>query len=283
MNTQIKSLSLSPQLLRTAFLLIFCLFFGHSLLAQGNLVIHPKRIVFDGKKKIEKLVLSNTGKDSAVYNISFLEYKMTEQGALESIQVEEPGLRFASPYVRLYPRIVKLGPNESQILKVQLYNTDTISDGEYRSHLYFRAEQEKSALGSVNKARESLVSVKIEAVFGISIACLIRKGEDITALSISDISYSKSKDQENSLAFKLNRTGNMSAYGDFVITYITPNGKLYEVGTVKGIGLYLPGTTRNMSIKLNAPNNVNFVGGSFKVVFTENESKRILAEAGLNL
>lgn len=283
MNTDIKFLSLSPLILRSSILLIFCLLFGHSLLAQGNLVINPKRIVFDGKKKTEKLVLSNTGKDSAVYNISFIEYKMKVDGELLPIEREEENLHFASPYVRLYPRIVKLGPNESQILKVQLYNTENITDGEYRSHLYFRAEDEKNALGTVTKAKESPVSVKIEAVFGISIACIIRKGEDKTYLSISDISYSKSKDQENFLAFKLNRTGNMSAYGDFVITYITPNGKLYEVGTVKGIGLYLPGTTRNMSIKLNAPNNVNFVGGSFKVVFTENESKRILAEAGLNL
>ena len=180
MNTEINFLSLSPPSLRNSILLIFCLSFGHSLLAQGNLVINPKRIVFDGKKKTEKLVLSNTGKDSAVYNISFIEYKMKVDGELLPIEKEEENLHFASPYVRLYPRIVKLGPNESQILKVQLYNTENITDGEYRSHLYFRAEDEKNALGTVTKAKESLVSVKIEAVFGISIACIIRKGEDKT-------------------------------------------------------------------------------------------------------
>ena len=283
MNSEIKFLSLSPQLLGSSMLLIFCFFFSHSLFAQGNLIIHPKRIVFDGKKKIEKLVLSNSGKDSAVYNISFIEYKMNEDGELLSVEKEEDNLRFATPYVRLYPRIVKLGPNESQILKVQMYNTEHIADGEYRSHLYFRAEQEKTALGTATEAKEALVSVKLEAIFGISIACIIRKGEDKTYLSISDISYSKSKDQENFLAFKLNRTGNMSAYGDFVITYVTPNGRLYEVGIVKGIGLYLPGTARTMKVTLNTPSNVDFKGGSFKVVFTENESKKILAEADLNL
>ena len=283
MNSEIKFLSLSPQLLGSSMLLIFCFFFSHSLFAQGNLIIHPKRIVFDGKKKIEKLVLSNSGKDSAVYNISFIEYKMNEDGELLSVEKEEDNLRFATPYVRLYPRIVKLGPNESQILKVQMYNTEHIADGEYRSHLYFRAEQEKTALGTATEAKEALVSVKLEAIFGISIACIIRKGEDKTYLSISDISYSKSKDQENFLAFKLNRTGNMSAYGDFVVNYIAPSNKVYEVGTVKGIGLYLPGTARTMKVTLNTPSNVDFKGGSFNVVFTENESKKILAEANLNL
>ncbi|MBC5839733.1 fimbrial biogenesis chaperone [Flavobacterium muglaense] len=283
MNIEIKFLSLFPHLFRNSVILILYIFFGNSLFAQGNLVVHPKRIVFDGKKKIEKLVLSNTGKDSAVYNISFIEYKMNEDGELLSVKEEEEGLRFASPYVRLYPRIVKLGPNESQILKVQMYNTENIADGEYRSHLYFRAEQEKTALGTAAKAKEALVSVKLEAVFGISIACIIRKGENKTSLSISNMSYSKSKDQENLLLFKLNRAGNMSAYGDFLVSYVAPNNKVYEVGSVKGIGLYLPGSARNMRVKLNAPSNVDFKGGSFKVVFTENESKEILAEADLKL
>ncbi|MEM8520456.1 molecular chaperone [Flavobacterium sp. PL12] len=283
MNTEIKFPSLFTYLFRYTILFYFFISFGSTLVAQGNLVIHPKRIVFDGKKKIEKLILSNTGKDSAVYNISFIEYKMNEKGELQSIQEEEAGLQFASPYVRLYPRIVKLGPNESQMLKVQMYNTDTIADGEYRSHLYFRAEQENSALGKATKAKESALSVKLEAVFGISIACLIRKGENNTSLSISDISYSKSKNQENFLFCKLTRTGNMSAYGDFTVSYTAPNSKVYEVGNVKGIGLYLPGNLRNMNIKLNVPTNVNFTGGSFKVVFTENESKKILAQGDLNL
>ena len=284
MDSEDKYSFLFQKLLRHSLFFVFLISFGTSIFAQGNLLIYPKRLVLDGKKKSEKLVLSNTGKDSAVYNVSFIEYKMNENGELLSIKEEEPGLSFASPHVRVYPRTVTLAPNESQILKVQTYNTEGLSDGEYRSHLYFRAEKENSALGSKeSKEKEPLVSVKLEAIFGISIACIFRKGEVKTTVSISDIQYSKSKDKEDFLQFKLNRNGNMSAYGDFIINYIAPNNKSYEVGSVKGIGLYLPGKQRNMIIKLNALKDVNFKGGSFKIVFTENESKKILAEGDFSL
>lgn len=283
MNSKGKSCLLIQQLLRYLLFLVFLMSFGTSVFAQGNLLIYPKRLVLDGKKRTEKLVLSNTGKDSAVYNISFIEYRMNEGGELESVIEEEPGLKFASPHVRVYPRVITLGPNESQILKVQTYNTEGLADGEYRSHLYFRAEPEKTALGKASKTKESVVSVKLEAIFGVSIPCIMRKGQDISTVSISDLAYSKNKDKEDFLNFKLNRNGNMSAYGDFTVSYITASKKNYEVGIVKGIGLYVPGTIRNMSIKLNMPADVTLKGGSFKVVFSENESIKILAEADLKL
>ena len=44
-----------------------------------------------------------------------------------------------------------------------------------------------------------------------------------------------------------------------------------------------PGTARTVKVTVNTPSNVDFKGGSFNVVFTENESKKILAEADLNL
>jgi hypothetical protein len=263
--------------------LFFLISSGSSVVAQGNLLIYPKRLVLDGKKRTEKLVLSNMGKDSAVYNVSFIEYKMNENGELLSINEEEPGLKFASPYVRIYPRVISLGPNESQIIKVQTYNTDGLADGEYRSHLYFRAEPEKTALGKPSKAKESLVSVKLEAIFGVSIPCIVRKGQDTSTVYISDLVYYKNEEKDVFLNFKLNRNGNMSVYGDFMVKYVSASKKIYEVGTIKGLGVYVPGTIRNMAIKLNMPADVSFRGGSFKVVFTDNESKKILAEADLKL
>lgn len=283
MNTEGKDCFLFSFFLRYLPLVIFFIASGNSIVAQGNLVIYPKRLVFDDNKKIEKLVLSNTGKDSAVYSISFVEYKMNENGDFKEITVEEPGLKFSSPYVRMYPRLVKLGPNESQILKVQTYNTGGLEEGEYRSHLYFRAEKEKSALGQPTKAKESIVSVKIEAIFGVSIACILRKGADSTVVSISDMVYEKSNENDYYLQFKVNRAGNMSFYGDCKVTYTSVDNKSYEVGIVKGIGVYTPGVLRNMKIKLNKPANVNFTGGSFKVMCMQNESKTILSEGKLQL
>lgn len=253
------------------------------LFAQGNLLIYPKRVVFEGRQKMEKLVLSNIGKDTAVYNISFLEYKMNTNGELKIISEPASGQRFASSNVRFFPRMVTLAPNESQTVKVQLRNSQNLTEGEYRSHLYFRGGENNTALGEIDKKKDSTISVKLKPIFGLSIACIIRKGTDNTSVSIKNLELIQSKDKYNALQFQLNRSGNMSVYGDFTIHYIAPDNTIYEVAKIKGIGVYTPGNLRYMKIKINKPENVQFEGGHFKVVFKQNESKKILTEAELKL
>lgn len=284
MNSKSKSWFCKKHIFKLSVFFIFLTSFSGELLAQGNLMIYPKRVVFEGRKKVEKLVLSNTGNETAIYNISFVEYKMNENGGMETISEPEEGIRFASPYVRVYPRRVTLAPGEWQTVKVQLYNTQNIADGEYRSHLFFRAEKNNAPLGQSGQAKDSIMSVKLEAIFGISIACIIRLGDDSTTVSVSDMQFVKAKGgQDDALSFKLNRIGNMSSYGDFTIHYTAPNNKVYEVANMKGVGVYTPGAYRNMKIKLNKPENVNFVGGKFMVLLTKNESEKVLVEAELNL
>ncbi|PQJ76272.1 fimbrial biogenesis chaperone [Polaribacter glomeratus] len=251
--------------------------------AQGNLLIYPKRLVFEGRNNIEKLILSNTGKDSAVYNISFIEYRMNETGDLKIISKAEAGLNSASSHVRFFPRKVILGPYESQKIKVQVRNTQSLEDGEYRSHLYFRAEEDEGALRKKSLTKKTTMSVKLKAVFGVSIPCILRKGINTTKVSISDLELIQLPKLENVLQFNLKRTGNMSAYGDFIIKYITPNNKVYEVAKMQGVGVYTPGNFRTLKVKLQKPDKLSFNKGAFKIIFTANESKKILAEARLML
>lgn len=266
----------------TVFIVLFvvCMCFINSASAQGDLLIFPKRVVFDGKKKVEKLLLSNTGKDSTVYNISFIQYKMTENGGFKSITEPDSGQHFASPYLRVYPRQVTLAPNETQTVKVQLINTSNMEDGEYRSHLYFRPEKNNNPLGQETKAVDSTaVSVKLQAIFGISIATIINKGTSNTATSITGIAYENVGDSHHFLNFSINRSGNMSTYGDISIYYISKDNTSYEVGKASGLAVYTPGNVRKVKMQLQKPEGVNFNDGKFKVVYTVNESKNVIAEA----
>lgn len=253
------------------------------MLAQGNLLIYPKRVVFDGKKKIEKLVLSNTGKDTATYSVSFIEYKMNENGDLNIISEPEGEMHFASSNVRFFPRKVTLAPNEAQTVKVELINAQNLSDGEYRSHLYFRAEENKVPLGQISKKKVSTISVNLKAIFGLSIPCIVRIGDNTTSSTISELQFIKKNEIENVLNFKLNRNGNMSLYGDFVINYIATDGKKQEVAMMKGVGVYTPSLFRNINITVKKTENINFKSGTFKIIYTQNESKKVLTEAELKL
>lgn len=278
-----KDYSLSTcQLALVVFIFSFFLFISTTK-AQGDLLIFPKRIVFDGGKRVKQLILSNIGKDTAVYNVSFLQYRMNENGGFKAIIAPDVGQYFATPYLRVFPRKVTLAPNESQIVKVQLTKSTKLKEGEYRSHLYFRAKKNDYPLGQKEKVVDSTsISVKLEAVFGISIATIIKKGTSNTITRISNLLYEKDKELNHFINFNLNRTGNMSTYGDIHINYVSHNNRIIEVAKVKGVAVYTPGEVRKVKIQLKTPTEITFTGGTFKVIYTANESKEILADAELH-
>jgi hypothetical protein len=251
--------------------------------AQGDLLIFPKRIVFDGGTRVKQLILSNIGKDTAVYNVSFLQYRMNENGGFKAITRPDVGQYFATPYLRVFPRKVTLAPNESQIVKVQLTKATRLKEGEYRSHLYFRAEKNNNPLGQERNAVDTTaISVKLQAIYGISIAAIIKNGTSNTRTTISDLFYEKDKELNHFINFNLIRIGNMSTYGDIHIHYISGNNTIIEVAKIKGVAVYTPSEIRKVKIQLTTPKGIIFTGGTFKVDYTANESKVILADAEIN-
>ncbi len=159
-----------------------------TVLAQGDLLIYPKRLVFDGSKRSQEINLANSGKDTARYSISVFQVRMTEEGRFETITVPDSGQNFASDYFRFFPRSVTLAPNESQTIKVQLVKINSLAQGEYRSHIYFRGELNKNPLGEEETNKDTTsISVKLTPVFGISIPLIIKVGESTSQVSLSNI------------------------------------------------------------------------------------------------
>ena len=174
----IESPALSrPVAFIVSLLALFCcsLFSGAEAHAQGNLLITPRRAVFEGNQRTIDLNLANTGADSATYAISIVQIRMTEEGSFETITEPDPGQRFADRYLRYFPRSVTLGPNEAQVVKVQLTGGSELEQGEYRSHFYFRAVPDSRPLGDVS-ARDRGTGHKIR----ICLHCLyLRRTRDL--------------------------------------------------------------------------------------------------------
>jgi hypothetical protein len=66
--------------------------------------------------------------------------RMNEDGSFTLSQDE--GAPFADPYLRIYPRQVTLELKEGQSIVLQVRRTVNMPDGEYRSHIYFRSEND---------------------------------------------------------------------------------------------------------------------------------------------
>ena len=214
--------------LLTSFI-ISSLFFSSSVRAQGNLLVTPKRLIFDATKRSAELNLVNIGKDTATYLISFTQNRMKDDGSFENITSPDPGQNFADKNLRFFPRTVTLAPNEPQTVKVQVIKSNELSAGEYRSHMYFRAEPKTDPLGEKEKeVKDSGISIKIIPVFGISIPMIIRVGENTSKINLTRVSFQMEKDSIPTVQMTINREGNMSVYGDILIDHLSPAGKKQE-------------------------------------------------------
>jgi len=243
-------------------------------LAQGNLLITPKRVVFEGSKKIQDLNLANIGKDTARYALSVVEIRMKEDGSFETITEPDSGQNFASPYLRFFPRNVVLGPNESQLVKVQLSKTSGLADGEYRSHVYFRAVREEKPLGEIEARVDSgSISVSLIPVFGITIPIIIRVGNLKEETSITDLKFGM-KDTTPAVEITFNRTGTMSVYGDVKVDHIAPDGTITKVGQANGVAVYTPNAQRRFMLSLKDYKAVDLKKGKLHVsFFTQSDLK----------
>lgn len=236
--------------------------------AQGNLLVTPRRVVFDGSSRVMELNLANTGRDTARYNISFIQYRMTEEGAFEEITEPDPGQFFADKHLRFFPRSVTLAPNEAQTVRMQVVGRERLDPGEYRSHVYFRAVPNQVALGEEDPNRDTTsVSVRLIPIFGITIPVIIRVGEPTTEVYISDLVLDKPEEGSPQLQMTFNRSGNMSVYGDLTVTHVSAEGTETIVGVVNGIAVYTPNALRRFRLELNPPEGVRLDSGKLLITY----------------
>jgi hypothetical protein len=256
----------------TSVFLLTSFLFSATGFAQGDLMIMPKRLVFDGSQRSQEINLANTGSDSATYAISIIQYKMTESGSFEEVTAPEEGQRFATDFLRYYPRQVVLGPNEAQTVRLQLTRTGNLEQGEYRSHVYFRAVEKQIALGEEDQNEAEGISINIKTVFGISIPVIIREGASTTAIELSVLELNR--DPENPLlSLVINRSGNMSVYGELSVEHISPEGLKTEIGKVRGLAVYTPNTKRDFAFRLQNTEMLDLNKGKLKVTYKTEEGK----------
>lgn len=237
--------------------------------AQGDLLLFPKRILFEGSQKSQTLNLANSGKDTVRYIISVVQVRMKKDGVFETISQPDSGQRFADKFFRFFPRSVVLAPNEAQSVKIQLINTNELEPGEYRSHIYFRAEADKKPLGEDKQDKAATaISVNLVAVYGISIPVIIRVGAPSLSMNLTAPALEWKDNMPPSLQVTFNRSGNVSAYGDVAVDYVSLTGKTTQIGIIKGMAVYTPNVERRLNLQLENKAGINYHQGKLRVTYT---------------
>jgi len=247
---------------------------GLRAFAQGNLLVAPIRVVFEGNKQKEDLNLTNIGQDTSVYLISFIHYEMQADGSFKQLNNVDSLTTRADKYLRIFPRKVVLPPGESQTIRMQYRKPSDMKEGEYRSHLYFRAEKDVSALGMKDvKADTTKMSVQITPVFGISIPVIIRNGQMNLTLSLSDVNLTPVNDTLSTLTFNINRLGNRSAYGNLKAVFLPNNGQPIDIGLANGVGLYTDIARRSFAMTLRMRRGQALKNGKIVVTYSKSSDE----------
>jgi hypothetical protein len=251
----------------------------------GDLMITPPRVVFEERKRFQELAIVNVGEDTSTYALSWKQYRMTDDGKFEEIFEPDSGQYFADEFIRFFPRRVTLAPQESQIIRMQLRLPANLPDGEYRSHLYFRALQETAPLGEIESQDNSSINIRLTPIYGWAIPVIVRKGTLDAQTTLSDFSWSEmdKPDPRPVLTFTINREGAASIFGDFTVRYRPDNGDESIVGILNGVAVYTPNLKRRVAIPLELPETGSFDRGDLFVRFSSRSDLReeVIAEKEL--
>ncbi len=264
--------------------LLFFAFSSSYTLAQGDLLIFPQRVVFEGNQRMHTLNLANTGEKQAKYTISFVQIRMKEDGGFENITEPDSGQNFADPYLRIFPRTVTLEPKESQLIKIQLRKSNLLTDGEYRSHIYIRGIPNKGPLSlDENGANEdsTAVVVSLVPIYGITLPVLIRVGEPKTDVNLSNLSLEMINDTIPTISFTINRSGNMSVYGDIDVEHISSEDNRTKIGEIQGVAVYTPNLLRKCVFQLDKINNLDYHTGKLLITYSsrrEDKDTKLIKE-----
>ncbi|NTW82913.1 MAG: hypothetical protein HGB36_06025 [Chlorobiaceae bacterium] len=201
----------------------------------------------------------------------FVNYRMTDDGKMNSIDTPGVGDRFAEKYLRFTPRRVILEPQQTQMVRMQLMKPDTLSAGEYRSHLLFQVVPSASeAVAQTEKKQERGIQIKLIPIYGISIPVIVRQGSLKASVQLNNPHIvSEAGGKVKAISLILERSGDRSVYGDVTVTWKRPGSKDITVGEIKGVAIYTPNAKREVLVSLSPPKDVTFHGGQLNISFVE--------------
>ncbi|MFC1673504.1 molecular chaperone [Pseudomonadota bacterium] len=260
-------------------------------LAQGagDLIVTPTRIVFEDRMRSAQVTLSNRGSATATFRISLIDMQMDENGEMREAQPGDAGS--AVNLVRHSPRQINIAPGAHQVVRLALRKPASLAEGEYRSHMFFRAVPPETAGRSVTDEtalEKNELRIQLIPIYGVTIPVIVRHGAlSVNAGIAKAVHLPASGELPRRLQIALTRGGDRSAFGDLVAAYQAPGGgEEIIVGRISRLAVYTPNEKRNVVMTLQVPDGVTLKpGGSLRVTYraTENEGGQVLAEQSIRL
>lgn len=181
--------------------------------AYAQLLITPTRIEFSDRERSAKVSLVNTGKKTTTYKIFWREQYQAQDGQYIPFKIGERDFPIASDMLRYSPRQVTLKPGERQHIRLALRRPKDLDEGEYRSHLVFQAQPDKTKF---TKGK----GIQLHMKLAFAIPVIVREGKIDVSSKISkvDLITRKHKGKTYTGAYiDIERQGNFSTFANIKI------------------------------------------------------------------
>ena len=257
--------------------------------ALAELMLNPNRVVFAKNQRAAQVELINNSAEPTTYRITVVNRRMTETGEFVAVTEAGPDEHFVDSMLTYSPRQVTLQPGTAQVVRLMIRKPDGLAEGEYRSHLHFEQMPDAGAQASSVETGDKgppRIGVVIKTLIGASIPVIVRHGASEAAVTLAGLTLQAAEPGKAPLlAFRIERAGNSSVYGDLSATF-TPRGAPAQViGKAGGVAVYTPNPLRRAMLTLQLAPGTRLAGGELRLTYRERPEAgaRVLAEAALTL
>lgn len=255
----------------------------HVLPVHADLLLSPTRVIFEPRERTKTVLLKNTSNQQKSYRVFFKNLQMDEQGIYHEVDPESSS-NPAAPYIRYSPRLIKVPPKQTQIVRIFLRRKKDMNMLEYRSHLAFK-EMPPENFGNIFSEESKENKITLITLFELTIPVIVKNGPDNHNVSIDGLEIIEDSTGKK-LRMVFNRTGDSSPYGDITVKYKNnEETSPVLVGQINRFFVFHPSLKRQIDILLNIPEGTNLDQGILQVHYNQLESKGgdLIAFASLNL
>jgi fimbrial chaperone protein len=193
---------------------------------SANLLINPTRVVFNPTDRSTDVTLINISKTTNTYRIEWSEKKAKSDGGYDELTATTVGnFPIASSMLRYSPKQVTLKAGERQTIKMAVRRPQELADGEYRSHLVFKALPPMGPTLPDQPVPESAgSSMKVNILLTFAIPVVVKHGQVTyhAALDEASITYNAAA-KTGTVTLNMSRSGTNSVIGN-LDAYWTPVG-----------------------------------------------------------
>lgn len=220
--------------------------------AESVLQVLPTRVLMSDSVRSTTVTLVNRGDEDGTYRLFFRNLRMDDSGAMEEITENDSATneKFADKMLRFSPRRVTVPARSKQTVRIVLRKPPGLEDGEYRSHLVFRKLKDQQSVLE-KQASENQIAFSLRAVVEVTIPVIVRQGELSASMSIANAQFGTLASGTRNIDFTLEREGSRSIYGNVDLWEVSTNGARRNLGSARGLAVYVPNRRRSFSIELD--------------------------------